>query len=434
MSGASFHVTVSNTSGSVNSNNAVLTVSASVVLPSITTQPNNVTTTVGAAASLSVVATGTNLTYQWFEGGTTGATGSGGSAVSGATTATYSLTSVTLSNAGNYYVVVTNTSGSVTSQVVTLTVTEVLPTITTQPVAVSVASGTSAAFTVVASGTNLTYQWYEGGTSGATASSSTGGTAVAGATGATLTIASTTTTQSGNTYYAKVSNSAGSVYTTIVSLTVGSGIDLLVTPQAIEGPFWVDENLKLSNLLTNANGRTTVTGGFPLTLTFTLYNYNATTSSGVPLSGAHIDIWHADAIGTYSDEASGAIQSENTVGQTWLRGYQVTDSNGAVSFSTIHPGWYTGRTPHIHVRVRTYDSSGNVTYNLTTQMFFTDAQNAAVLAATIYQHGTRTVFNANDNVYSVLQSDGTTVGSHLMLNVTQGSSSETANFSLAFVL
>ena len=57
-----------------------------------------------------------------------------------------------------------------------------------------------------------------------------------------------------------------------------------------------------------------------------------------------MDIWHADAAGVYSDESV-----EGTEGLTYLRGYQVTDANGLVIFKTMFPGWYSGRTVHIHV-------------------------------------------------------------------------------------
>lgn len=66
------------------------------------------------------------------------------------------------------------------------------------------------------------------------------------------------------------------------------------------------------------------------------------------LAGAQVDVGQADAAGLYSDQSV-----ENTVGQTFLRGYQITDSKGAVTFKTIIPGWYSGRTVHIHVMIRT---------------------------------------------------------------------------------
>ena len=108
----------------------------------------------------------------------------------------------------------------------------------------------------------------------------------------------------------------------------------------------------------------------------------------VPFNGAHIDIWHANAYGLYSDESGqqtgGGTTNGNTQGQNFLRGYQVTGEDagvgsspvdGQASFRTIWPGWYNGRAIHIHVRVRVYDASGAVATNYTTQIFFSDADN-----------------------------------------------------------
>src|SRR5205814_573178 len=115
-------------------------------------------------------------------------------------------------------------------------------------------------------------------------------------------------------------------------------------------------------------------------------------ASGNPINGAHVDIWHANAYGLYSDEAGqqtgGGTTNGNTSGQNFLRGYQITGVDagaasapvdGQVSFRSIWPGWYQGRAIHIHVRVRTYDGS-NVATDYTTQIFFSDADNDAVLS------------------------------------------------------
>ena len=87
--------------------------SSSSSSPSITTEPTSVTVTAGAAASFTVVASGSSLTYQWYKDST---------AISGATSATYTISATATTDAGSYYVVVTNSSGSVTSSTVTLTV------------------------------------------------------------------------------------------------------------------------------------------------------------------------------------------------------------------------------------------------------------------------------------------------------------------------
>lgn len=85
-----------------------------------------------------------------------------------------------------------------------------------------------------------------------------------------------------------------------------------------------------------------------------------------PMPGARVDIWHCDALGNYSGYAHQG--SENTSGQTFLRGTQMADARGIVTFSTIYPGWYPGRTTHIHHKV--FLDRRNV---LTGQIFFPDA-------------------------------------------------------------
>lgn len=178
---------------------ASITVSA----PTITTQPASATVTVGAAASFSVVASGSGLAYQWSQDGT---------AISGATSASYSIATTTTASAGSYTVVVSNTAGSVTSSAAVLTVNAATsaPTITTQPTSVTVAVGATATFAVVASGaTPLTYQW------------SKAGTAISGATASTYSIATVAAGDAGS-YTVTVTNSLGSVTSSAVTLTIGT--------------------------------------------------------------------------------------------------------------------------------------------------------------------------------------------------------------------
>ena len=170
-----YTVVVSNAGGSVTSATAALTVN---VPPAITTQPSSQSVTAGAAASFTVVATGTApLTYQWKKDGTS---------ISGATTATHSLASAQSADAGSYTVVVSNAVSTVTSSAAVLTV-NVLPVITTQPASLTVNAGSSATFSVLASGTApLAYQWKKNGT------------VLTGATAASLTLASAQGTDAGN--------------------------------------------------------------------------------------------------------------------------------------------------------------------------------------------------------------------------------------------
>jgi uncharacterized protein (TIGR03437 family) len=188
------------------------------------------------------------------------------------------------------------------------------------------------------------------------------------------------------------------------------------TPTVTEGPYWVDEKLFRSDIRTDpSNG--SVRTGVPLTLTINIQNLpNGGTCT--PLAGAYVDIWHCDAKGIYSDESTynpgGGTGSVNTVGQKFLRGYQITDENGRVSFTTVYPGWYMGRTIHIHVRVRTYNGS-TVLSNFVSQIFFDDAINDVVMANSSYsRNSNRDTRNANDMVYNVANNTrmlATTTGS-----------------------
>ena len=261
-----------------------------------------------------------------------------------------------------------------------------------------------------------------GGGSGAV--TSTTGTSATGTTGVTSAGAAAETSGATTT-------SAASGTTTTSG---GTTLNLVATPAVTEGPFFVDENLNRSDLIAGS-ARASVANGTPLALKVTVYTLSG--SAATPLSGAHVDIWHADAIGTYSDEASGGIQSENTKGQTWLRGYQVTDATGAASFNTIYPGWYQGRAVHIHFKVRAYSASSQVTREFTSQLFTDDTLSDTALSVAPYNtRGTRQVRNANDSVYSAKEADGTTVGSHLMLTLAKNASGTgyAGAFNIALVL
>jgi hypothetical protein len=177
---------------------------SSATAPSITSQPANVTVTAGSSASFSVTASGTGtLTYQWQKGGAN---------ISGAMGSTYSIASAQAADAGNYTVVVTNSAGSVTSNAATLTVNAATsaPAITAQPQNVTTSSGSSASFSVTATGNPTpTYQWQKGGAN------------ISGATSATYTIASVQSSDAGN-YTVVVTNSAGTVTSSAASLTVSA--------------------------------------------------------------------------------------------------------------------------------------------------------------------------------------------------------------------
>ncbi len=181
-----------------------------------------------------------------------------------------------------------------------------------------------------------------------------------------------------------------------------------------EGPYWVDEMLNRSDVRVDPTDGITRPGVL-MTLGITLQEVSG--SSCGPLAGAKVDIWHCDAGGTYSDEAA-----NNSVGKKFLRGYQISDDTGSVQFTTIYPGWYSGRTVHIHVRIRTYSGS-TLLDNFTAQIFFDDTITDQVFAANAPYNSRRTrdTRNANDMVLT-----GTTNGAVVHAALTQTSVGYTA--------
>lgn len=102
------------------------------------------------------------------------------------------------------------------------------------------------------------------------------------------------------------------------------------SPPLDEGPYFVEEKLLRSDIRTDSSTGA-VQPGVPLTLTLTVQN--GVNGSCAPLAGALIDIWHANYQGNYADE-----RNLGTLGLKYLRGYQITDQNGAVRFTTVYPG------------------------------------------------------------------------------------------------
>lgn len=165
-----------------------------------------------------------------------------------------------------------------------------------------------------------------------------------------------------------------------------------LTEELTQGPFWVDEKLNRSDIRPDSETGAIQTG-IPLTLTINLQDASA---SCTPQIGAYVDIWHANAQGAYSDVSGSG--NPNNIGVDWLRGYQVSDDNGQVTFTTIYPGWYVWRTIHIHFRVR-LTLADDTEVNFTSQLFFDESVNSAVVATSAYsKSGTRTT-NSTDSLY-----------------------------------
>jgi protocatechuate 3,4-dioxygenase beta subunit len=159
----------------------------------------------------------------------------------------------------------------------------------------------------------------------------------------------------------------------------------VVRPEQTEGPFFVDESLKRSNLRTGpATGK--VIPGVSLDLTFAVSRLAG--GDCAPLAGVLVDVWHCDHLGVYSDAED-----------KFLRGYQVTDARGRARFKTIYPGWYQGRTVHIHFKLRSAPTV-RPGFDFTSQLYFDDALTDQVYAQAPYaSRGARRVRNNRDGIY-----------------------------------
>lgn len=104
--------------------------------------------------------------------------------------------------------------------------------------------------------------------------------------------------------------------------------------------------------------------------------------SCAPIGGASVDIWHTAAYGRYSGVFGQGEDRADTAGETFLRGTQVTDGEGRVEFETIYPGWYPGRTAHIHFRA--YTAEGTL---VSSQLYFPDEVADVVYAGAVFVAG-----------------------------------------------
>lgn len=211
---------------------------------------------------------------------------------------------------------------------------------------------------------------------------------------------------------------------------------IVLTPEETEGPYWVDEQLNHSDLATDPTDNS-VQVGLPLVLAVTVSQY--ANGSIAPLSGAYVDLWHCNAYGVYSDESAynpgGGTGTVVTTGKKFLRGYQVTDAHGNVRFTSIYPGWYASRTPHIHARVRLYSGSSTTT-NFTTQFFFDDSITDTVYQMVPYNtRSNRDTLNSADSVYNGTDCNTSkAVGSETSLRLAADSSHAVASYNIVLDL
>jgi protocatechuate 3,4-dioxygenase beta subunit len=153
-------------------------------------------------------------------------------------------------------------------------------------------------------------------------------------------------------------------------------------PRQTEGPYYLDRRQLRRDL---TEGRQ----GVPLRLALQVVDARSCEA----LSGIAIDVWHCDAAGVYSGYP-GQLGGVDTRGETFLRGSQITDAEGRVRFDSVYPGWYPGRTTHVHFKVHVSE-----TLEATSQIYFPEDVTADVYATPAYAaHGQKDTSNAADGV------------------------------------
>ena len=153
-------------------------------------------------------------------------------------------------------------------------------------------------------------------------------------------------------------------------------VTCVLAPEQTEGPYYIDDAAVRRNV---TEGKP----GVPLTLRLTVVD----ASTCKPVRNAAVEIWHCDAAGAYS-----GVQGDSGM---FLRGVQRTDAKGLAIFRTIYPGWYPGRTVHIHTMAHI---AGNVVH--TGQLYFSDAVTDAVYKRGPYnRRPNRNPRNVADSIY-----------------------------------
>jgi lysophospholipase L1-like esterase len=279
----SYRVVVTNSAGSVTSAVASLTV---WLPPSITAQPQSRTNVLGSTATFGVAATGTApLSYQWQFNGVN---------IAAATATNLTIGSVQASDAGNYSVVVTNPAASAISAVAVLTV-WVLPAISLQPQSRTNVIGTTAGFTVSASGTPpLSYQWQFNGAN------------IGGATGSSFTVANVQTSDAGS-YSVVVTNVAGSATSGVAALTV------LVPPSITTQP-----QSRTNVVGTTATFNGAASGTAPLSYQWQFNGANLPGATGTSLTLNNVQGTDAGNYALVITNAGGSVTSAAAVLTVWV--------------------------------------------------------------------------------------------------------------------
>jgi len=213
----------------------------------------------------------------------------------------------------------------------------------------------------------------------------------------------------------------GAIFSPATPLFTGNARELscVARPEQTEGPYFVDEKLNRSDIRLDPESKS-VKEGLPLRLKINVGRAKGDVCT--PLTGAHLDIWHCDALGIYSDVRDNGF---DTRGQKFLRGYQVTDINGSVEFQTIYPGWYFGRAVHIHFKIRLFNGNQKA-QEFTSQLYFEETITDQVYAQSPYKTKGRRTLNQQDSIFK-------RGGDQLMLDLKQDGPGYTGTFNIGLI-
>lgn len=178
-------------------------------------------------------------------------------------------------------------------------------------------------------------------------------------------------------------------------VTPAVAVSLPLTAQTTEGPYYLDAMPLRADI-------TEGLPGVPLEVRLSVRD-----QAGAALPGCRVDIWQCDARGLYSGYAGqGDDRSVSAIGRTFLRGGLISSAQGEVRFRSIYPGWYSGRTTHIHFKLV---HQGRAV--LTSQFFLPDAVNEFLYTQLPdYQRSkVRNVLNSTDGI--ALMAGGSVIGS-----------------------